>query len=149
MLQLTPEQVESITRRLDFLRIEVMDIPQFSTMTQADYISDRNRRRNLERLVENVLNSSLDLAKIILAAGDLSIPDTYKEAMIQMGAAGFLSEDLAQQLAEMTRLRNILAHQYLDIRWASLQNFIRESPKVLDQFLKKIEQLISQATTNR
>lgn len=36
MLDLSPEQLESIMRRLDFLRIEVGDIPCFSSMTQAD-----------------------------------------------------------------------------------------------------------------
>lgn len=145
MPHLSPEQVETVVRRLDFLRLEVQDIPRFESMTQAEYTVDRDRRRSLERLVENVVNAAADIAKVVLAAGDFPLPDTYRDAMLQLGIAGVLPPDLAGKLAEMTRLRNVLAHQYLDIRWASLQSFIREAPGTFRVFIDQVERLLEES----
>lgn len=62
MLTLSPEQAESIMRRLDFLRVEIGDVAGFRGMTQDEYTENRDRRRSLERLAENVVNSTIDIA---------------------------------------------------------------------------------------
>lgn len=149
MLSLSVEQVESIMRRLDFMRVEAGDISRFTGMTQTEYTLDRDRRRSLERLVENVVNASIDIVKIVLSAGDLPIPDTYRDLMLQAGMAGFIEAGLAERLAEMTRLRNILAHQYLDIRWTGLRAFIDEAPELIREFIRSIEGLLSDASSSR
>lgn len=145
MSPLKEEHLESIIRRLDFLRTEVQDIPKFGAMTQREYMSDRDRRRNLERLVENVVNATTDIAKIILAARDLPIPESYRQSVEQLGVIGVLEPTLAGTVAEFTRLRNVLAHQYLDIRWQSLRNFIRDAPPAMEGFVAAIEQFVSDA----
>ncbi|HHV54923.1 MAG TPA: DUF86 domain-containing protein [Firmicutes bacterium] len=142
VVRMSPEQLESIQRRLDFLRIEAGDIPRFATMSQQDYVTDRDRRRSLERMVENIVNASVDIARIVLSAGDLPVPDSYRESMLQLGMSGVLPQELANRLAEMTRLRNVLAHQYLDIRWASLRTFLDEAAPFLEQFMQCIERLL-------
>jgi len=142
---LKEEHLESILRRLDFLRTELQDIAKFRTMTQREYASDRDRRRSLERLVENVINAATDVAKIVLAARDLPIPESYRQSVEQMGVIGVLEPTLAGTVAEFTRLRHVLAHQYLDIRWQSLRNFIREAPPAMEEFLAAMEQFVSHA----
>lgn len=145
MSPLKQEHLESILRRLDFLSTEVQDIPKFRTMTQHEYVTDRDRRRNLERLVENVVNATTDMAKIVLAARDLPIPESYRQSVEQLGVIGVLEPTVAGTVAEFTRLRNVLAHQYLDIRWQSLRKFIREAPPALEEFLAAMGQFVSRA----
>ncbi|NPV80534.1 MAG: DUF86 domain-containing protein [Firmicutes bacterium] len=146
MFSLSAEQINSIALRLDFLRVEAGDLLRFATMTQADYITDRDRRRSLERLVENIVNACTDIVKIVLSSEDLPVPETYRDAMVQAGIVGLLEESLAEKLAEFTRMRNIIAHQYLDIRWAALRNFIDDSPAALRQFISNVEALLNKAT---
>lgn len=148
MVQLTPEQFESIQRRLDFLRVEAGDIPRFATMTQAEYVTNRDRRRSLERMVENILNAATDISKVVLTAMDLPAPDSYRQTMLQLGMSGLLPSATAAKLAEMTRLRNILAHEYLDIRWASLRAFLQEAPSVVNEFIQIIEHLLTLNTVS-
>ncbi len=145
MSPLKPEHLESIIRRLDLLRTEVQDLAKFRAMTQAEYVGKRDRRRNLERLVENVVNATTDVAKIVLAARDVPIPESYRQSVEQLGAIGVLEPTLAGMVAEFTRLRTVLAHQYLDIRWESLRNFIREAPAVMGGFLAAMEQFVADA----
>lgn len=148
MFHPSPEQAESIMRRLDFLRIEAGDIARFVGMTQAEYNIDRDRRRSLERLVENIINACTDVAKTVLSSQDLPIPDTYRDAILQLGMSGVLEPTLAEEIAEMTRLRNVLAHQYLDIRWSVLRDFINEAPEAIQGFIKSIECFLHEGNNN-
>lgn len=141
VLTLKPEQIEGILRRLEFLRVESGDITSFTSMTQAEYAEDRNRRRNLERLAENIANSVVDITKIVLESSNLPAPSTYREIVLCLPALGVLDETLTQRLANMVRLRNIVAHEYLDIRWASLRRFIDEAPAAVKEFRASIERL--------
>lgn len=143
--RLSAEQINAIVRRLDFLEIELADLPNFKTITQAEYISDRDRRRNLERLAENVVNATIDIGKVLLSATDLPMPDTYREVMIRLGEAGFISVALAEKLADMVRLRNVLAHQYLDIRWPTIATFVKNAAATMREFIRSIEHLLDTA----
>lgn len=83
----------------DFI-FELADLPQFGGMSQEEYIADRNRRRNLERLAENVVNAAVDIAKVILSGEPLPIPDTYRETILLLHQAGVLEKTIALQMAE-------------------------------------------------
>ncbi len=142
MPPLSPEHTESILRRLDFLSVEVSDIPSFQRMTHAEYTQNRDRRRSLERLAENVVNATVDISKIILSSMKLPVPDTYRESVIQLGACGAIETTLAEKLSEMVRLRNILAHQYLDTRWPALRRFIDQGPALIEDFVSAIRKAL-------
>lgn len=51
---------------------------------------------------------------------------------------------MALQLAEVVRLRNVLAHQYLDIRWDNLSRFIREGEELVRRFIAAVENKLSE-----
>lgn len=124
------EDRERILRILDFVCTEIEDFKsKFLTIDFATYFNDRDIRRNMERCIENIVNSSLDLAKIILIVEDLLIPDTYAKYFLSLHTAGLISEEDAFVLGETVRLRNILAHEYLDIRWGNIKRFLSEKWK--------------------
>jgi len=83
----------------------------------------------------------VDIAKIVLESSELPPPNTYRDIVLALPALGVLDEPLAQQLGNMVRLRNIVAHEYLDIRWASLRRFIDEAPAAVEEFMASIERL--------
>jgi uncharacterized protein YutE (UPF0331/DUF86 family) len=139
MAPLDATQRESILRRLEFIRLEVSDLEQFKGMSRSDYETDRNRRRNLERLSENLVNAMLDIAKIVLAGEPVEIPETYREVLLQLGRIGLLDSGLAEGIAELARLRNVLAHQYLDIRWEMLTRFIKKGEGLTQGFVEAME----------
>jgi len=110
-------------------------------MTQREYADNRDRRRSLERLAENVANSIVDIAKIVIEGSELPVPNTYRDIVLSMATLGVIDEPLAQKLGSMVRLRNIVAHEYLDIRWASLHRFIDEAPAIVKEFCTSVERL--------
>ena len=51
-------------------------------------------------------------------------------------------EDIAEKLARFAKLRNILAHEYLDIRFAHIKNFIQESELAYRELLGFVKSFI-------
>jgi len=115
---------------VDFLEIELSDLEKYRGLSLLIYKEDREKRRSVERWIENIVNASLDIAKIILVAEDKEIPDTYKEYFIMISGIGLINGEMAEKLAEGVKIRNILAHQYLDVKWNGIETFISEEYKV-------------------
>lgn len=108
-----------LVRIIDFLKDELEDAAQFDEMDMERYSTDRDFRRSVERWVENLVNASIDAAKIVLASERRPVPHTYRETVEMLATVeGFGEhEGLARRLASNTRVRNMLAHEYLDLRY--------------------------------
>lgn len=118
---------DRLIRIIDFLEAELADYPEFKDMDRTIYESDAATRRNVERWAENIVNASIDIAKIILASEKKRIPQTYRQITEGLSLVEHFSPLTAQKLAQFSKLRNILAHEYLDIRFDQIKKFVQES----------------------
>ena len=126
-----------LIKHISFLKNELHDYDIFTTLTWKEYEQDRNKRRNVERWVENIVNSSIDIARIILASEGKTLPDTYKELITFLLCVPNFNDVNLKRLSGWVKLRNILGHEYLDIRWSSIKKFIAESKPLYEEFLNK------------
>jgi uncharacterized protein YutE (UPF0331/DUF86 family)/predicted nucleotidyltransferase len=140
---LTPEIKAEIKERLVFLEEQLRDIERFKKLSWEKYQKDRNERRNVERWVENLVLPCIDIAQIILAAKKREIPQGYKEILKVFLALelNFPSKEV-EIFSEFAKLRNIVAHQYLDIKWQKIKKFIKEAEKLYPKFIKKIKKMV-------
>ncbi len=137
---LTPEQKVRLLERLQFLNEEMKEIEGFKKLTFDEYKTDKTKRRNIERWAENNINASIDIAKIILASEKKMMPKTYEEALRDFGILVGLDEEDSRKFSRFANLRNILAHEYLEILYERLKNFIEGFPplsKKITDFLDK------------
>lgn len=140
---------ERLARIADFLETELKDAKtKFKAVDFKVYSSDRGIARNVERCLENIVNSSMDAAKIILIDEKLPIPETYREYFLSLYTAGLVDENTANKLADGVKLRNILAHQYLDIRWDRIKRFLAEDWKSYESFLDFIKKYITPGSSH-
>jgi len=128
-----------LIKHLTFLENELKDYETFGILSWKEYNDDRGKRRNVERWIENIINSSIDIAKLILTSEDRSLPDTYKDIVKNLSLVADFSEEGMGKLSRWVSLRNIISHEYLDIRWASIQKFISESKPFYEDFLKRVK----------
>ncbi|MBI2251856.1 MAG: DUF86 domain-containing protein [Armatimonadetes bacterium] len=133
---------ERLARILDFLIVELKDIKGFSALDYSAYQNNRPKRREVERCIENIVNSALDVAKIILIHKEVSVPDTYRDYFLKLLAVGISSKSTAFGLAKWVKLRNILAHEYLDIRWNNIKEFINEGYIFFQNLLKDAQKYL-------
>lgn len=146
MAPLKPEQKESIIKRLNFARLELQDLSVLGQVEFKDYQNNRQLRRNLERLVENLANAAIDIAKIYLASESEEIPETYTETVFKLADLGLFDKQTATELASLVRARNVLAHQYLDLSWALIKQFLNQGIAALKQFLNVMAEKVEQAS---
>src|SRR3989344_4157438 len=129
-----------LIKLIDFLDSELGDYSKFKNLDQWSYESEASVRRNLERWAENIVNASIDVAKIILASEKKKIPQTYRGILEELALIDGFDSVLATKLSQFTKLRNILAHEYLDLRFQQLKKFVDESEPLyrgLVDFTKK------------
>jgi uncharacterized protein YutE (UPF0331/DUF86 family) len=103
---------------------------------------DKDARRNLERWVENIVNCSIDIAKVILASEDRRIPTSYKGILKELGVTKHFDETFGEDISQWASLRNILAHEYLDLRWNSLKKFIKNSEPIYEKLIYVVKGLL-------
>lgn len=126
-MSLLPEDKERLIKYIDFLESELSDFPNFANVDWKKYNEDRNTRRNLERWIENIVNCSIDISKVLLAAEGLRIPSTYKEILKYLGATPYFDESFGKEISQWAGLRNIITHDYLDVSWTSIKKFLQSA----------------------
>lgn len=141
---LTPEQKERLLVRLQFLDLEIKEFVGYQMLTFEEYQNDRIKRHNIERWVENILNATIDIAKIVLASEKKIMPRTYEEALFNFGFLSGLSETEARKMSNFANLRNILAHEYLEIFYSRLGNFIQEALPLYPKIFGFLENFVNQ-----
>ncbi len=82
---MTKEDKERLIKHIDFLERELKDFPVFQKLTWKEYQNINEKRRNVERWIENLVNASIDIGKIILAMENIPIPQTYRDILINFG----------------------------------------------------------------
>ncbi|OGZ31696.1 MAG: hypothetical protein A3H02_01365 [Candidatus Niyogibacteria bacterium RIFCSPLOWO2_12_FULL_41_13] len=136
---LSKEDERRLMKIVDFLEREILEINKFQKITQKEYEGDSDRRRNLERWVETIVNASIDAAKIILASEKEPLPETYADILSSFKRFDDFPENTAKILGEFAKLRNVLAHEYLDLRFAKIRKFLDIAEKVYGEFINFVK----------
>lgn len=124
---------------IKFLSNELTDFDFYSGITLKDYKEDKIKKRSLEHWTENLINASIDVAKILLASEKKPLPGTYKEILSSLALLEKFDQETAENLSKFAKLRNILTHEYLEIRFEEIKKFLKDgrpSVEYLIDFVK-------------
>lgn len=138
---LSSEDRAILVEHLVFLEQEFKDLEEFKRLTWDEYRKDRFKRRNVERWVENLVMGSLDIAKIVLASDNKEVPQTYKDTLKTLGLFYF-ALSFTERFPQFAELRNIVGHEYLDIKWRKIKSFISEVEDLYPEFIEGIKKII-------
>jgi len=142
---LIPEDRELLLEKIHFLRAELKEIEEFKKLTFQEYSKNKVKRRNIERWVETILNATIDIAKLILASEGGRMPRSYEEALLGFVTfIGFEFEE-AKKFSKFAGIRNILAHEYLDILYSRIQKFLEQAPESYERIMVFLETYLEKA----
>jgi len=139
---LNPEEKDRLIIRFDYLNDELKELTEFKKITFKEYKDDKTKRRNLERWTENIINAIIDIAKIVLASEKKEMPKSYESALFHFGLLAGLDESQSRKFSKFANLRNLLAHEYLEILYEKIQNFIKEFPALYKKIFKFLERYL-------
>jgi uncharacterized protein YutE (UPF0331/DUF86 family)/predicted nucleotidyltransferase len=141
---LTKRDQEDLKKTIRFLEEELNRYAHFSTMTESVYEEDIVRRNDVERWIEKIIVSSVDISKIILSSKHTLIPDTYRNSVIRVARRFTMPDDFVEKFERWVKLRNVLAHEYLDIKWLRIKNFIDESKPYMEQYVESAKRFLEE-----
>ncbi|HLD41221.1 MAG TPA: HepT-like ribonuclease domain-containing protein [Candidatus Omnitrophota bacterium] len=137
---LNAEDKEQLENLIDFLEEELKSYGEFRGLNQTLYESDRGKKRNVEHWVEGIALCSIDIAEIVLASEKIRLPEKYKEILKSLSLLKDFDKNTAERLGRLAGLRNMITHEYLDIRWRQIEEFIKTSQPLYEYliaFVKK------------
>jgi uncharacterized protein YutE (UPF0331/DUF86 family) len=68
--------------------------------------------------------------------------ETYREVLFNLSSLPNFTESIGEGLSRWVKLQNILAHEYLDVRWANIKTFIDEATPDFNELVSKVEALL-------
>ncbi len=137
-----PEERSRLQEYVIFLEKEFEEIEEIKKFSWEDYQKDSFKRKIIERWVENLVMGALDCAKIVLACERREIPQSYKD-ILKVFMACFVDSSMADKFSEFSKLRNIIVHRYLDIKWQQIKGFVNEAEVLYPVFIQKVKDILS------
>ena len=128
--------IHYIEKELQFLEIYEREIDW------KVYQSQREKRLEVERWVECIINAVLDISKMLFTIKREDVPETSRELLFKIGSYIFKKEEEAGNFSELAKIRNTLAHRYLDFRWNDIKQFFQIAAKLLPAFSDHIKKQI-------
>ena len=83
---------------------------------------------------------SIDITEIVLASQKIRLPEKYKEILKSLSFLKDFDKNTAEKLGRLAGLRNMITHEYLDVRWQRIEGFIKTSQPLYEyliDFIKK------------
>lgn len=96
---------------------------------RPEHLKNFTRQDAIVLNLERACQASIDLAMYLVAERQLGLPQTSRDAFGLLKEAGILDDGLTDRMQAMVGIRNLVVHQYQDIRPEILQ-------KVLDDHLQ-------------
>ena len=137
---------ERLHRIVEFLRGELAESDQYQGLSPETYRTDGLLRRASERWVENLVNASIDLAKIVVASKGRPVAQTYRGVLESLDDISHF-KGLGRPLAENARVRNALAHEYLDLRYTQVSRAANDAVGLYTRLADATQRWIDETET--
>ncbi len=107
---------ESSLRRIERFNKGIERLRQLENKNLDDFLENEFLQDSLERNLQVCFEAINDIARKIIALKQFRIPKDYKDTIKVLAENKVLSNELANKLIELAKLRNLLVHLYSDIK---------------------------------
>ena len=101
-----------ILRKLSQLDEYYKQIKEYENINITDYSSDWKVQRIVERTLQMMIETCVDIAGHIIADAGYRIPSSYSDSFKVLYEEKILSDKLFSALEKMAKFRNIVVHHY-------------------------------------
>ena len=95
-----------------------------------------------------ILNRVIDLGQEILIKEELGMPEKYADIFSKLSEVGLMNKKEADEMNELIRFRNILAHSYFELGKKDIFKIISHQ-ELIDKFIEKIKKRVKKINNTR
>ncbi len=132
---LIQNKIDIIEKNLNFL-IEYKDI------NKENFLNNYKDVQAVKYSLFEIIESCIDIASHIISAKGFERAESYAEMFEILNKNNILKSELANNLSNMARFRNILVHRYSKIDDSKILIFVKEELSDVKDFIKVIFNLI-------
>lgn len=120
-------------RKLALLKTYLQDLRSFEKTVRENHYA-------VERLIQLIVESMMDILLHRLASTGVVGPETYAEVVVQAGEHGLISRELADSLRLAGRMRNLLVHGYEGIDLTKMEQALPIIFRDGERFVREVGQ---------
>ncbi|MCU0267422.1 MAG: DUF86 domain-containing protein [Acidimicrobiales bacterium] len=141
---MTPRRLDAdvVGARLRLLAETLASMEELRGVEPARLVAEPLTRAAAERLVQVVADLALDVNAHVAAAIEGAAPTSGRDSFVAVARIGALDPDLAERLAPLTGLRNVLVHRYTGIRVDLVATAIDEILVLLPAYVRQMSAFV-------
>jgi uncharacterized protein YutE (UPF0331/DUF86 family) len=128
----------AVTERLAAMREYLDELGPVAGGGLAAYLADSRLRRAGERLLQLVVESASDAARMLMLGRGYNPGPSHAACFQNMGKRRLLSRELADRLVEYVSLRNVVVHDYLTLDDTVVFHQIEQAETIFGEFLNEM-----------
>lgn len=132
-----------ILRRLSDLDEYLEQIREYTDITVESYSEDWKTQRIIERTLQMMIETCLDISGHIISDEKFSVPQTYAETFRILAKRNILDQSRLDAFEKMAQFRNILVHDYEKIDPEIVVGILRRNLHDFVSFKQSIIQYLS------
>ncbi|OIO28124.1 MAG: antitoxin [Candidatus Hydrogenedentes bacterium CG07_land_8_20_14_0_80_42_17] len=130
--------VDLIKKKLVQLREYKKQINEFKNITLNQYTNDWKTQRTIERTLQIMVESCLDIANHIISDSSFRLPNNSADTFRILSENKILPNKLMNELIRMVQFRNFIVHNYERIDGSIVTNILKKKLIVFDKFSLQI-----------
>ena len=135
-------EIETVIEKLIRMNEYIIQLKKIRPGTYKEYLDDITARYAVERLMQLIVDLSLDINNILLAYNKKPAASDFFNSFIDIAQEGVLKEDFAISIAPSTGLRNRLVHDYETVNNEIVYNSIEKTIKMYSAYMMEINRYI-------
>ncbi len=131
-----------IQNKIDIIERNLKFLIEYKDKNEKDFLNSYKDVQAVKYSLFEVIESCIDIASHIISAKGFERAETYAEMFEILDKNNILKSDLAKNLSNMARFRNVLVHGYSKIDDSKILVFVKKELFDVQKFVKIILELI-------
>jgi len=122
-----------ILRKLSSLEEYFEQLSEYRSISTDQYEKDWRSQRIIERTLQMMVETCIDIAGHIIADMKFRVPVSYADSFHVLAENGIVDDSLSESLEKMAKFRNVVVHDYDRVDKEIVIGILRKN---LDDFTK-------------
>lgn len=125
-------------RKLAQLDTYLQQIKEFSRISAAAYKNDWKTQRIVERTLQMLIETCIDIANHIISDAAMRTPTGYADTFAVLMENRIIGKNLFKTMEKITKFRNVVVHQYEKIDPAIVVSILHKNLSDFEKYKKAI-----------
>lgn len=118
-------------------------LERYQEFSQKEIEQNPDLRGAVERYLYLAVQATLDLGEAIIAFKGFRRPGTYTDVFYILEEEKFVSTDLSEKLVNMTKFRNVIAHDYEKVDFGIVYDALKSRLTDIEEFTKSVKEKLN------